>query len=262
MAGRDEHAGSCGWRRPRPGAARPGCVPLPRAGSPPPAAQGPTLPRARALAAAAHLLQYLDGYAIAGDYCEEALAIARGAGDDYLVADLLYERAWILLRQGQHEAALPLIESGLRLAHRLREPHLTDRLLAVRSYAAYVAGDHADAAREAAGSLRLSRQAGNRQVVGAMLSNVGYFELSAGDLDAARRHLAESLDTFRALNARDGIVFGAFNLGLAEYLRGSPGAAETPSVCRITRPGHARGDEAANRLRPDGPGPGRPGGWC
>jgi hypothetical protein len=97
----------------------------------------------------------LDGYAIAGDYCEEALAIARGAGDDYLVADLLYERAWILLRQGQHEAALPLIESGLRLAHRLREPHLTDRLLAVRSYAAYVAGDHADAARDAAGSLRL-----------------------------------------------------------------------------------------------------------
>ena len=44
-----------------------------------PAAQGATLLRARALAAAADLLQLLDGYAIAGDYCEEALAIARAS---------------------------------------------------------------------------------------------------------------------------------------------------------------------------------------
>ena len=55
-----------------------------------PAAQEATLPRARALAAAAHLLQQTGGYAIAGDYCQEALAIARAAGDDYLVADLLH----------------------------------------------------------------------------------------------------------------------------------------------------------------------------
>ena len=54
-----------------------------------PAAQAATLPRARALAAAANLLQQTGGYAIAGDYCQEALAIARAAGDDYLVAELL-----------------------------------------------------------------------------------------------------------------------------------------------------------------------------
>ena len=75
-----------------------------------PAAQGTTLPRARALAAAANLVEKTDGYAIAGDYCQEALAIARAAGDDYLVADLLQIRAWPLLRQGQPDAALPLIE--------------------------------------------------------------------------------------------------------------------------------------------------------
>ena len=54
-----------------------------------PAAREATLPRARALATAAHLLQQTGGYAIAGDYCQEALAIARAARDDYLVADLL-----------------------------------------------------------------------------------------------------------------------------------------------------------------------------
>ena len=75
-----------------------------------------------------------------------------------------------------------------------------------------------------------------------MLGNLGNYELSAGDLDAARRHLAESLDIARALNARDGIVYGTFNLGLAEYLGGSPERGRG-LVRRITRPGPAHGDE-------------------
>jgi predicted ATPase/DNA-binding CsgD family transcriptional regulator len=183
-----------------------------------PAAKEATLLRARALAAAAHLLDQAGGYAIAEDYCQEALAVA--GGDDYLVADLLHVQAWLLLRQGQPDAALPLIESALGLA-RLGEPHLTARLLAARSYAMYVARDHAGAARDAAESLRLSRQAGDRLQAGQMLANLGTYELSAGDLDAARSHLAESLDIARALNDRNGIVYGTFNLGLAEYLRGS-----------------------------------------
>jgi hypothetical protein len=44
--------------------------------------------------------------------------------------------------------------------------------------------------------------------------------------DAARRHLAESLGIFRALNHRDGVVYQAINLGLAEYLADSPRAAD------------------------------------
>ena len=93
-----------------------------------PAAQEATLPRARALAAAARLLQQTGGYAIAADYCQEALVIARAAGDDYLVAELLRIRAAILLRQGQSGAALLVIEQGLGLAHHLGEPYLTARL--------------------------------------------------------------------------------------------------------------------------------------
>jgi ATP/maltotriose-dependent transcriptional regulator MalT len=191
-----------------------------------PAARRATLPRARALAAAARLLETPDGYAIAGDYCQEALAIARAAGDEYLVADLLYERAWVLVRQGQPGAALPLIEQGLGLARRLGEPHLTGRLLSARSFVADMEGDHAGAARDAAEALQLFRQTGDRLQVGLMLTNLGYYELSAGDLDAARGHLAESLDIGRALNAGYHIVYETFNLGLAEYLGGSPGAAE------------------------------------
>jgi predicted ATPase/DNA-binding CsgD family transcriptional regulator len=191
-----------------------------------PAAQEATLPRARALAAAARLLERTDSYAIAQDYCQEALAIARAADDESLVAELHCEQAWVLVRQGQSGAALPLIESGLDAARRLGEPHLTGRLLSVRSHARFVEGDNAGAALDAAEGLRFSRPTGDRLQAGALLGNLGYYELSTGDLDAARRHLAESLDIFRVLKARSDIAYETFNLGLAECLGGSLGAAE------------------------------------
>jgi ATP/maltotriose-dependent transcriptional regulator MalT len=190
-----------------------------------PAAQHATQLRARALTAAANLFGQTGGYAIAAEYCQEALAIARAVGDDYLVADLLQEQASVLVRQGQPGAALSLIESGLGLAGHLEEPHLAGRLLAVRSYIRDAQGSPAAGARDTAEAVRLFRQAGDRLQVGTMLGNLGYCELSAGDLDAARGHLAESLDIARALNARSNMVYGTFNLGLAEYLGGAPDMA-------------------------------------
>jgi predicted ATPase/class 3 adenylate cyclase len=191
-----------------------------------PAARGATLLRARGLAAMAYLLEQTGGYAIAGEYCDEALAIARSAGNDHLVADLLQVRAFVLVRQGQQATALPLIELGLDLARRLEEPHLIARMLSTRSYAADVEGDHIAAARDAAESLLLYRRAGDRREIGTMLGNLGYAELSTGNLEIARNHLLEALDIARSLNDRYGVVYETFNLGLAEYLCGSPSAAE------------------------------------
>jgi DNA-binding CsgD family transcriptional regulator/tetratricopeptide (TPR) repeat protein len=191
-----------------------------------PAAQVATLLRARALAAAGHLLQLTGGYAIAEDYCQEALAIAYAAGDECLVAELLCERAWVLMRQGRPGDALPLIHQGLGMARRLEELHLTARLLSARAYAKNAQGDAAGAARDVAAALRLFRQAGDQLQVGVMLNNLSDYELWTGDLDAARRHQAESLDIARALNNRHGAVYGTFNLGLTEYLGGSLGAAK------------------------------------
>jgi len=190
-----------------------------------PAARDATLLRARALAAAANLQTQVGGGAIIEEYCQEALAIADAAGDDHLVADLLRERAWHLMRQARPDAALPLIESGLSLARRLGEPHLTALLLSAQTQAAYATGDNAGAARYAAEALRLFRQAGDELQAGLLLGNLGYYEAAAGDLDAARDHLAESLDIARAFDDRSGVVFGTFNCGLAEYLGGSPAAA-------------------------------------
>jgi predicted ATPase/DNA-binding CsgD family transcriptional regulator len=183
------------------------------------------LPRARALAVAANLIERAGSYDTAERYCQEALAIANSAGDDYLIADVLHERAWILLRQGQAGTALPLIEEGLSLARRLGEPRLTALLLSTRSHALDHEGDHGAAARDAAEALQLCRQTSDRRAVGMMLGGLGNLELAMSDLDTARQHLHESLEIFRALNEHYGTVGESFNLGLAEYLGGSPGTA-------------------------------------
>jgi non-specific serine/threonine protein kinase len=190
-----------------------------------PAAQAVTLPRAQALAAAARLLTQTNDYALAADYCQEALDIARPAGDELLTANVLYTRALALLRQGHVGIALPLVESGLDLARRLKEPRLRARLLYARAYARNAEGDPERAASDISEALQLLRQAGDPLQTGQMLGNLGYGQLSAGDLDAARGHLAEALDIARTLNNRIGLVYGTFNLGLAKYLDGSPQAA-------------------------------------
>ncbi len=192
-----------------------------------PAVRLETLVRAQALACTAYLLEQAGGYAVAEEYCQEALTIAQASGDDYLTADLLHIRAFVLLRQGQQDAALPLIESGLVVARRLEEPRLTARLLSARSFAVDVEGDHEGAARDAVESLRLFREVGDQREVGTIVGNLGYAELSMGDLDSARAHLIESLEIFRSLKDRDGVVYETFNLGLTEYLSGFPAAAET-----------------------------------
>jgi len=190
-----------------------------------PGAQGATVLRGTALASTAYLLEQTGGYATAAAYCDEALAIARAAGDDWLSADAAAIRAFVLVRQGQQAAALPLITQALGLARRLGDPHLTARLLSARSYAVDLEGDHEAAAADAAESLQLFRRAGDRREVGTMLGNLGYAEMSLGEVQRGRGHLRESLEIARELDDSYGVVYVTFNLGLAEYLNDSPGAA-------------------------------------
>jgi predicted ATPase/class 3 adenylate cyclase len=190
-----------------------------------PGAQGVTVLRGIALASAAYLLEQTGGYATAAEYCDEALAIARTAGDDRLAADAAAIRAFVLVRQGQQATALPLIAQTLALARRLGDPHLTARLLSARSYAVDLDGDHEAAAADCAESLQLFRRAGDRREVGTMLGNLGYAEMSLGELRRARGHLRESLDIARELGDGYGVVYVTFNLGLAECLSDSPGTA-------------------------------------
>jgi predicted ATPase/DNA-binding CsgD family transcriptional regulator len=190
-----------------------------------PAAREATLTRARALAAAANLIRVTDGSTTFADYCAEALLIAREAGDEDLVARVLYLSGWLLARQRRPGAALSLVEEGLGLARRLGEDYLAARLLTVRAFVMVHEGDVSGAARDEGEALRLARQAGDYIHAGNCLGNLGEFGMIAGDVDSARRHFAEALNIARTFGDRTSITVQAVNLGLAEYLGGSAEAA-------------------------------------
>jgi predicted ATPase/class 3 adenylate cyclase len=190
-----------------------------------PAARQPTLTRARALATAAYLLEQTGSYAVAQQYCKEALAIARAAGDHRLEADVLQIQGYNLFRQGNSAIVLRLVERGLRLARPLRDPHLTARLLNARACALGFDGDHEAATRDVAEALNLYRQAGDTRQVANMMNNLACEEMGTEKLEAACGHLAEALGIARELNDAYGVVYATMNLGLAEYLSGSLEAA-------------------------------------
>ena len=187
-----------------------------------PTAGQPSSTRAQALATAASVAEQNSA---AQAYCAEGLTIARAAGNDRLVADLLATQAMGLRRGGQEAAALPLVETGLGLARRIGDPHLTAWLLDSRSQVMRDAGEHAAAARDAAESLAMFRQAGDLRGVSVQLCNLADAEVGAGKLEPARTHLADSLAIARELKDRVVEASCSFNLGLVEYLSGSTVAA-------------------------------------
>ena len=122
-----------------------------------PTAQEPVLLRSRALATAAYLLEQTGGYETAEEYCAEALAIARSAGDDCLVADLLDVRAFILPAVGSGPGRWWLIDQGLGL-RTLTEELSHARLLARPGIRPGRRGRPCLTARDAAESVLLYRR--------------------------------------------------------------------------------------------------------
>ena len=182
-----------------------------------------TLLPGRALIGAGLLLAVTGDYGAAIDCGNEALAIARNAGDDRLVAEALKVFAVTHYRKGEFGEALPLIEEGLGIARLLGAEHLVGDLLSMEG----VALDQTDqdglpAYKEA---LDLFRRVGNGIRASSVLNNIACRELEAGDLDDAVIHLGEALDAAQQLGDRELVSYVLGNLGLASYLKGDTAAA-------------------------------------
>jgi predicted ATPase len=199
--------------------------------------------RARALSAAAYLLHRARRYPAARPYAEEALGIARTAGDDGLLAEALLRLGWVERSQGEKARALSLAEDALVVARRVGDPRILERALNLRAGVTADLGDTETARTDFEEALLCCRQTGHRSGAAVVLSNLGDLELRVGNIDAARTRLAESIATAQAVDDQFSLLLSSWNLGLAGCLEGDFEAAEqlfTECLTRARRVGVPR----------------------
>jgi non-specific serine/threonine protein kinase len=200
-----------------------------------PESRAAAIMHARALSAAAYLLHRARRYPAARPYAEEALGIARSAGDDGLLAEALLRLGWVERSQGDKAAALSLAEEALIVARRVGDPRIVERALNLRAGVKADLGDTEIARADFEEALLCCRQTGHRSGAAVVLSNLGDLELRVGNIDAARTRLAESVATARNVRDQFSLLISSWNLGLAEYLDGDFAPAEQLFTECLTR---------------------------
>jgi predicted ATPase/class 3 adenylate cyclase len=189
-----------------------------------PAAQDPTLGRARALVADSEQALVLWEIEPAIARAQEGLEIARRHHEPSLVAEALYLLAFAEYCHGEAQRALEHAEEGIAVAGEVDDASM----LAALHAAAAAALDNLDAdSRPAAEhSLAYARQSGNPHQIGFALRNLGYLNLIEGEPAQARVLLEEAVAIQRDLGQPWEVVEGLMEIALADLCSGDREAAE------------------------------------
>jgi predicted ATPase/DNA-binding SARP family transcriptional activator len=172
---------------------------------------------------------------IQGDYAaaerchEQALALARAAGDDHLVAHTLHFLASAAGRQGQYAAARPLFEESLALYRHL-SPAVPAQLGALLNNLAIVhkrLGEHDAALARLEEALSVKRASGDRLGLPASLSNIGNLLILQQKPEAAVAYLREALALRQELQDRQGMLYSVNEIAALAVALGKYAQAAT-----------------------------------
>jgi non-specific serine/threonine protein kinase len=211
-----------------------------------PAAPAPL--RVRALCGVGFIAYYQGDYGATADFCAEALALARDAGDPYGTAYSLTLLAFAAMARGELERAASLCDESLSISQRggyrgdTFNTHFTLMLL---GFVKTFAGDLEPAKVLQQESLRLGRAVGAKITPGYVLVNMGEVARLEGRTRDARTHYAQGLAVFLENGERRGLAFSlegfaqvapahapperaARLLGVAEALREALGTPMEP----------------------------------
>lgn len=154
-----------------------------------------------------------------GDYVqarnvgEEALMVARAAGDHLSSALALRRLGIVAMYNGDYGIAARYGEGGLQLYRQLGDQEGIATCLNNLGLIARARGDFAAAANYLAESLTINRAIGVQQHIGLNLSNLGEVARARGDFAAAVRYHEEALAILRAVGARELVALNILNLG-------------------------------------------------
>jgi predicted ATPase/DNA-binding NarL/FixJ family response regulator len=179
-----------------------------------PGAAESTAARAAVLIVAGTFASRLGDYAAARPLYEEALPIARRAGNPWLLFSTLVDVAWDAEARGDYAAAQPLLDEALVTTRAAGERVSEAMALGRLGWLACQQSDYALARARCEEGLAVARAAGDSHNVSVVLNMLGYAVLMQGDVVTARSVLEESLAMRRQEGERYGTAWVLDGLGL------------------------------------------------
>jgi predicted ATPase/transcriptional regulator with XRE-family HTH domain len=179
---------------------------------------------------------------------QQALALAREAGDRYARAFALTTLSSVAMGRGDYDQAVTSQAEALAIYRELDDPWAIEACLNNLGLLASLQGDFVRAAALLEESVDLGRRRGDKRDTAISLLNLGALRYAQGDLARAQASYAESLDLYRELGGtlRDQVAFQSVEglaeiaaarghahqaaqlLGAIEALRGSVGLPRPP----------------------------------
>ncbi len=183
-----------------------------------PDARQPTRYLARALITRVKLLTHFDRSPDIPTMAEEAIANARGLGDDALSSDALAGLNWFRFLQGDLPAALARADEAVELARASGIPVRVVVALGHRAVFKAEAGDLDASLADYHEVLSLARASGDHTTLAVTLINLGVDQVTAGEFSAAVAYLQDGLKVADAHGYRHLSAAAEMNLGFAYLL--------------------------------------------
>ena len=197
---------------------------------------GPSVYRARALWAAAHLSLYAGDVATVSGRAPEALAMAEEVGDEWALGRALntlgFCQAWVF---PQPEEAKATLTRSIALARGRGDNWGVGDGWKMLVVSCLLQDDYAGAAAANAELLTVARRLGNRFFLGMYHLGIGWVANRRGDLAVARRELQVALDYDVELGGAATGSCAAALLGELDAITGSPEAGATRIRRLLTR---------------------------
>jgi non-specific serine/threonine protein kinase len=181
--------------------------------------------RARTFRAAGGIALTLGEYETARAHCEQALALARDAGDRTLMASALNALAIAAGAQSDFAREWTLYEESLTLWRELGNKRGIAVTLGNLGTTAYEQGDVERARPLLLESLALRRELGDRQGLASSLNSLALVAGARGDHDEENALYEECLALWRELGYKRGVAIATLNMGTAAEARGDVAAA-------------------------------------
>ncbi len=182
----------------------------------------PTLARAKALRAAAHLSWIQGDYSRAAKLAEESLVLSRELGDTYGIPFSLHSLGLHAYLTGDHGRGEALLEESLSLARAQGDAWLVSLVLTTLGRVVSRQGDSTRAARLLEESLGVAQSIGDKWLVSFALASLGTVRCRQGDFERAAVLFGESLSLARTLGDRWWLAWSLEGMAEVAQNRGQP----------------------------------------